>query len=393
MGDDFFNMDNILSGDEAAALFMDNTDIEKEKQEPQPANEENNDKEPKSDKTDITEVSTSEELFGSNTPESVGSEEDKKEKEDTDSNEAVNSPKNFYSSITDALVEEGVFPDLDEERIQKVQSSEDFRNLIEERIQAELDDRQKRIDAALNAGVDTNIIKQYENTLSYLNNITPEMITEESEKGEDIRKRLLIQDFMNKNFSQEKAIKMVERLISTGEDVEEAKAALEENKKYFGDKYQEILDNAKAEEEAEKKKQQQQAEQLKKDILTSAKIFGDVEIDKSTRQKVYDNISRPIYKDPETGELYTAVQKYKKENENEFIKNVGLLFTLTDGFKDLSKLVGPSAKREVKKKMKELEHTLSNSARDKGGNLSFVGSTTQETSGKSFFDRGFTIDL
>ena len=59
------------------------------------------------------------------------------------------------------------------------------------------------------------------------------MITEESEKGEDIRKRLLIQDFMNKNFSQEKAVKMVERLISTGEDVEEAKAALEENKKYF----------------------------------------------------------------------------------------------------------------------------------------------------------------
>ena len=154
-----------------------------------------------------------------------------------------------------------------------------------------------------------------------------------------------------------------------------------------------LIDSMLAEEEAEKKKQQQQAEQLKKDILTSAKIFGDVEIDKATRQKVYDNISRPVYKDPETGFLYTAVQKYKRDNENAYIKNVGLLFTLTDGFKDLSKLVSPSAKREVKKKMKEIEHTLSNSARDKGGNLSFVGSTTQDTSGKSFFDRGFTIDL
>lgn len=390
MGEDFFSMDNILSGDEAAALFSSDID-EKDKQEPQPGNEET---ETKTEKTDITEVSTSEALFGSETPESVGDEENKKEKEDTTSSEAGDSPKtNFYSSITDALVEEGVFPDLDEDRIQKVQSSEDFRNLIEERIQAELDERQKRIDAALSAGVDTNIIKQYENTLSYLNNITPEMITEESEKGEDIRKRLLIQDFMNKNFTQEKAVKMVERLISTGEDVEEAKAALEENKKYFGGKYQEILDNAKAEEEAEKKKQQQQAEQLKKDILTSAKIFGDVEIDKATRQKVYDNISRPVYKDPETGFLYTAVQKYKRDNENDYIKNVGLLFTLTDGFKDLSKLVGPSAKKEVKKKMKELEHTLSNSARDKGGNMSFVGASTQDTTGKSFFDRGFTIDL
>ena len=390
MGEDFFSMDNILSGDEAAALFSSDID-EKDKQEPQPGNEET---ETKTEKTDITEVSTSEALFGSEAPESVGDEEDKKEKEGTTSSEAGDSPKtNFYSSITDALVEEGVFPDLDEDRIQKVQSSEDFRNLIEERIQAEFDERQKRIDAALSAGVDTNIIKQYENTLSYLNNITPEMITEESEKGEDIRKRLLIQDFMNKNFTQEKAVKMVERLISTGEDVEEAKAALEENKKYFGGKEQEILDNAKAEEEAEKKKQQQQAEQLKKDILTSAKIFGDVEIDKATRQKVYDNISRPVYKDPETGFLYTAVQKYRRDNENDYIKNVGLLFTLTDGFKDLSKLVGPSAKKEVKKKMKELEHTLSNSARDKGGNMSFVGASTQDTTGKSFFERGFTIDL
>lgn len=391
MGEDFFSMDNILSGDEAAALFSDDVDV-KSKQDPQPEeHEENNDNNSNSEESDITEVQTSESLFGSEEPESVGDEENK-EKESTTSNEADNSPKNFYSSITDALVEDGVFPDLDDERIQQIQSPEDFSKLIEERIQAGFDERQKRIDAALNAGVDNNIIRQYENTLSYLNNITSEMITEESDRGEDIRKRLLVQDFMNKNFSQEKALKMVERLIATGEDVDEAKAALEENKKYFGDKYQEILDNAKAEEEQEKKKQQQQAEQLKKDILTSNKVFGDVDIDKATRQKVYDNISKPVYKDPETGFLYTAVQKYKKDNENDFIKNVGLLFTLTDGFKDLSKLVSPSAKKEVKKKMRELEHTLSNSARDRGGSMSFVGNTTQDT-GKSFFDRGFTIDL
>lgn len=131
MGEDFFSMDNILSGDEAAALFSSDID-EKGKQEPQPGNEE---AETKTEKTDITEVSTSEALFGSETPEGVGDEENKKEKEGTTSSEAVDSPKtNFYSSITDALVEEGVFPDLDEDRIQKVQSSEDFRNLIEERI-------------------------------------------------------------------------------------------------------------------------------------------------------------------------------------------------------------------------------------------------------------------
>ena len=87
-----------------------------------------------------------------------------------------------------------------------------------------------------------------------------------------------------------------------------------------------------------------------------------------------------------------AIQKYKLENENDFIKNVGLLFTLTDGFTNLDKLVSPSAKKQVKKKLQELEHTLNNTARNSGGTLKFVGSGN-ETAGKSIFDQGFAIDI
>lgn len=114
-------------------------------------------------------------------------------------------------------------------------------------------------------------------------------------------------------------------------------------------------------------------------------MFGDVVIDKATRQKVYDNISKPIYKDPETGEYYTAIQKYRLNNENDFIKNVGLLFTLTDGFTNIDKLVSPKAKKEVKSKLKELEHTLNNTARTNSGTLDFVGAGNGRTS-KSLFD-------
>jgi hypothetical protein len=124
--------------------------------------------------------------------------------------------------------------------------------------------------------------------------------------------------------------------------------------------------------------------------LKSDKIFGDVPIDKITRQKVYDNISKPIYKDPETGEWLTSLQKYRKENENNFIKNVGIIYTLTDGFTNLEKLVSPTAKKEVKKKLKDLEHTLNNTARNNGGVLEFVGNTG--ATGKSIFD-GLTLDV
>ena len=129
---------------------------------------------------------------------------------------------------------------------------------------------------------------------------------------------------------------------------------------------------------------------MKNDILKSDKIFGDVPIDKITRQKVYDNISKPIYKDPETGEWLTSLQKYRKENENNFIKNVGIIYTLTDGFTNLEKLVSPTAKKEVKKKLKDLEHTLNNTARNNGGVLEFVGNTG--ATGKSIFD-GLTLDI
>ena len=390
---DFLSMDNILTGDEAASLFEEPTTETKTP----PVTEEKTPQEPPKDETKQEDTTTEvdpETLFEEEKPESVGSEEHNKDKEkDTPSNEDGSSPEtNFYSSIASALKEEGIFPDLDDSDIDNVKEAEDFRDLVEKQINAGLEEAQKRIYDALNSGVAPSVVRQYENTLSYLNSITDEQINDESENGEQLRKQLLQQDFINRGYSQERAIKMTEKLFASGEDIEEAKQALQGNKDFFNGKYKEILDDAKKKEEEDKKAAKKQAEQLKKDILSGDKIFGEVEIDKATRQKVYDNISKPVYKDPETGEYYTALQKYKLEHENDFIKNVGLLFTLTDGFTNLDKLVSPSAKKEVKKKLKELEHTLNNTARNDNGTLKFVGSGNAPT-GKSVFDQGFMIDI
>jgi len=195
------------------------------------------------------------------------------------------------------------------------------------------------------------------------------MLNDEGEEGITIRRKLLQQDFMNRGYSAERAIKMTEKLFKSGDDIEEATQALEGNKEYFGKKYNEILDNAKKENEQAKKDLKKQEEALKKDILSSDKVFGSIELDRNTRQKVYDNVTKPVYKDPETGNYYTAIQKYKKDNENEFIKNVGLLYTLTNGFKNIDSLIKPQTKKEVKSRLKELEHTLNNTARNSNGTL------------------------
>ena len=390
---DILSMDNILTGDEAAALFEEPT-VETTTPPVETQTTPQEKPEEKKETEDTTTEVNPDTLFEEE-PESVGSEEHNKDKEkDTTSDGDGTSPEtNFYSSIASALKEEGIFPDLDDEEADNVKGPEDFRDLIEKQIHAGLEEAQQRIYDALNAGVEPSVIKQYEQTLSYLNSITEEQLGIEDEQGERLRKQLLQQDFINRGYSQERAISMTEKLFASGEDIEEAKQALQGNKDFFNNKYREILDEAKKKEEEDKKAARKQAEQLKKDILSGDKIFGEIEIDKSTRQKVYDNISKPVYKNPETGEYLTAIQKYKLENENDFIKNVGLLFTLTDGFTNLEKLVSPQAKKQVKKKLQELEHTLINTtSRNNGGTLNFVGSGGNSNT-KSIFDQGFSIDI
>ena len=125
--------------------------------------------------------------------------------------------------------------------------------------------------------------------------------------------------------------------------------------------------------------------------MSQDKVFNSIPVDKKTRQQIYDVISKPVYKDPETGQYYTEIQQYRLEHENEFIKNVGILYTLTNGFQNIEKLIGPQAKKQVKSKLRELEHTINNTQRDSGGRLDYVGSSGNY--GDTLLGNDFSIDI
>ena len=384
------SLDNILGADEIENLFVD----DEETQETPPANEETSEKEDKDkNKEETTEVVDVDTLF-TEEPESVGSgKEDNKEKEGTESDkEKGTSPKNnFYSSIAKALKEEGIFPDLDDETADKIKAPEDFAEAVEKQIQARFDERQKRIDEALNAGIEPSEIKRYENTLSYLNSLQDSAISDETDKGEKLRQQLIFQDFINRGYSKERAQREVQKSFNSGTDIEDAKEALASNKEFFQNEYDNLVKEAQEEEKREAQERKEQAEKLKKSILEDTKVFGDIQVDKATRQRVFDNISKPVYKDPETGELFTAIQKYEMENRTEFLKNVGLLFTLTDGFKNLDGLVKGKVRKEVKKGLRELEHTLNNTSRTSDGNLKFASGVEDDP--ESFIGKGWSLDV
>lgn len=377
------DLNNILSPEEMDNLF----DEEGSKTQETPPEPTEDDKK----NTETTEVQVdAEDLFES---ESVGSgKEDKQGKEDTSPDGTGTSPKtNFYSSIASALKEDGIFQNLDNDKAKEIKDAESFAQAIRDEVSAQFDERQRRIDEALNAGIEPSEVQKYERTLNYLDSIKDENISDESEQGEQLRRQLIYNDFINRGYSKERAQREVKKSFDAGTDIEDAKESLKSNKEFFKSSYDSIVEEAKKEEEKEIEERKKDAETLKKNILEEEKVFGELQIDKATRQKVFDNVSKPVYKDPETGELFTALQKYEMDNRLDFLKNVGLIYTLTDGFKNLDGLIKGKVKKEVRKGLRELETTINNTARTADGNLKFATGVDEDP--ESYVGKGWHLDV
>lgn len=376
------DLDNIL--DEDALSLFNNTE-ETETPEEEITEEEN--KETK----ETTEIDP-EGMFGGQS-ESVGSERDNEEQEDTLSEGNGTSPNKpeFFSSIAEAFAEEGILPNLDEETIKGIKTPEDFRRVIDDYLKSELDEQQRRVAEALDNNVESSQIRQYEGVINYLNNVTEEQLREESDNGEELRKRLMFQDYINKGFSKQRAQREVERSAENGTDIDDAIEALQECRKFYKNGYQNLLQQAKEARAKEEEERNQRGEKLKKDILDTKNTFFDgLNVDLNTRKRVIDTLIKPIYKDPKTGEVYTALQKYELDHSDDFFIKMGLLFTLTDGFKSLDKLVGSKVKKGIKKGLRDLENKINNTSRDSYGNLQFASGVNDE---ESYLGKGIRLAL
>lgn len=391
------SFDNILGENEIETLFTDPEDTEVVDEPTHTEEEEvtdtlDSDKPKEKNKT--TEVVDPETLFEEETPESVGSGKDKEGKEDTVTDEEPDgtSPNdNFYSSIANALAVDGIFPNLDDETVKKAVDAESFSDLIEAEINARFDEKQQRISKALENGVEPTDIKKYESTLDYINKITDAAIAEESEKGEQLRYNLIYQDFLNKGMSPDKAKKYTDRTINAGTDVEDAKEALQSNKEYFSGEYNRLLQEAQQQADEEKAERSKQAKQLQTSLLKDKNLFGDMEISSDIRKKAFETVSKPVYKDPETGDYMTALQKYEIEHRADFLKYTGLIFAMTNGFKDFDSFAKGKVKKEMRKGLRDLEKTLNNTSRTKDGSLRMV--TNQKDDPDSFIGKGMKLDL
>lgn len=381
------DLDNILDED-AMSLF--NDDGTQEDTTPEDTPDNTGDDEQK-EKKNTTEDSP-EGMFGE--PESVGSEDKNNEEQEdtlTDDGDGTSPKTDFFSSIAEAFAEEGILPNLDDNTIKKIKTPEDFRKAIDDYIKSELDEQQQRVKEALDNNIEVDTIRQYEGVLNYLDSIKAEDLKAEGKQGEELRQRLIFQDYINRGFDKSRAEREVKRAMKNGTDIEDAIEALNSCRDFYQDSYNDLLEEAKKarlEEEDERKKR---AENLKKTIFDEkSKFFGDIELDQATRQKVFDNLSKPIYKDPKSGEAFTAIQRFEMEHSDEFLVKLSLLFTLTDNFKSLDKLVASKVKKGIKRGLKDLEGRINSTSRDANGNLRYT-SGVDDT--ESYLGKGIKLAI
>jgi hypothetical protein len=365
------DFENILDGNEADFLFGEPESVVAEAKDDLFASMGDDPKEEK------TEDQTDGDLFAEDsTLESVGEEENKNQNgEETPDLAEPNKPSpSFYASIAKALADEGVFSDFDinEEDLKNVKTADDFLALGRKWSEAIRNEDDQRILNATKAGVEATKIRQYEQTLRQLDSFKESDLKQEGQQQDQVRKQIIYQDYINRGFSQERALKATERSFAAGTDVEDALESLASVKEYFTNAYnEEIAESSKAQ-EAKAAQIKKDAESLKKDLLESTGTIAGLKLDKTVRQKAYDAITKPVAKD-EYGNQLTAIQKFEKENPLAFRKAVGALYAVTDGFKDIGKVVKQQAKSEVRRGMTELEHALRNGVDRSGGSFQLAG--------------------
>lgn len=364
----------LLSPEEAEKLFDEKKPLQEMNEEP--AEEE---QEQKETPTEENESSS----------EKVGQEEE--HEENAISPQGDGSSPSIYSSIATALKNDGIFPEFSDEELSAVTTPEAFGELFEKAIQSKMDERQRRIDQALGNGIAPDTVKMYEQTLAYLGSVNDEAISDEGEQGENLRKQLIFNDLLNRGYSQEKATKEVEKSFKSGSDIDDAKDALEALRTFYQNGYDKIQKEAKEKTENMKKARQQDEAKFRKMILEDDIVLGETKLDKKTRQSVFDAVSKPVYKDPDTGQLLTQVQKFQKENPMEFLKQIGMWFVLTNGGKDFSGLSKQQVIAEKNKGIRELERKINSSAFDSDGSLKYMSGTG--ISNENLLDGGWKVDM
>ena len=306
------------------------------------------------------------------TSESVGEEEIQNTKEPQVDDDEGNSSADFYSSIANAMVNDGVLEYLDKDTISTIKDADTFREALESEIKNRFDTQQQELLEAMGYGADVRKLHDLQEMITYLDGIDPNMLdNEEDQQVVDLRKQLIGQHYTNLGMNENQVKREIDKSFNAGTDIDDAKEALEAQKNLYKQVYQNEINKAKLAEEQRQTERQARQKKMIDTILETEEPFAGVKIDKRIRNKIVENIYTPSVKGTD-GNYYSKLQAYQNEHPDEFLQKIGTIYTITDGFKNLDKLIGKAVQTEQKHNIQNLENLLKNQ-KNYGNNVRYVG--------------------
>lgn len=288
---------------------------------------------------------------------------------------------NILSSIVEAIREDG-YIDLEEGEELKVETPSDFRKVLDkiketalESEQSDWSNLQKEYFTALRNGVPHDVIQNHQQKQAVYASIDDETI--EDEENDELRKQILMADLMSKNFSQERAAKLIKKFIDSGEDVEEAKRALADLKDSEYKSFKAIETKQKKEREEFQKKLEETNKAFKQYVEDTKEVIPGIPLSPKSKKEVYNALTKPIRYD-ENGNGVNVIGDFFSKADPQKLFKLAYLLKYTDNLNKLETISPAKAVKAVTSKLDSLLETSGDS----------LGFTNEEFSSDSTSRKG-----
>lgn len=240
---------------------------------------------------------------------------------------------NSFLLLGNALAEEGILSEFDEEGFDKLveetgsggkalmQMMNNRLTEVEANIKESYDEDYKTYLQLKEAGVSSDEAFDLTNLNTQLEQIDDDIL----EESEDTRKNILQMHFKNTtNWSDQRIVKHIEKLVTNGEDIEEAKEALPELQKFTKDsiqlKHKEYTEN----QNKLKIKQEEAAKDIRDTFKADGEIIKGVKLTKIQSMKAQELLLTPI--ELEDGTVTNSLYAERAKNPLDFDKKLAALF-------------------------------------------------------------------
>lgn len=291
--------------------------------------------------------------------------------DDKPSDNSVPSSPSFVADFASALAKDGIITGVDENGLKEITDLSKLANAIKATIQqnefSDLDDRAKEVLNAIRAGVPVAKIEQLHNTEMQLSQYTEDTFVDSEDDDDEalafkseVRRNLIFNDYRVKGFSEEVAKRKTDASFNSGDDVEDAKIAIESLKATAAQKKQAEFQVA----QERKQQYEEKREALKQTVLKTEEILPGLKVSEEMRKQIAEAMTVPTGRTKE-GQLRTVVSDKRAENTQRFDTRLNYLIAL--GMFDEKPDTSIFTKVKMSSAVAELEKNLNNSGVYEGG--------------------------